>query len=256
MNLTYLDNVLWAAGFLGHAALLLILVMRRRWRAFPVFTSFIAFEVLRTALLFLVLRYGTRHGYFLAYWITGFADYVFQVSLIYEIARAILRPTGTWVRDARTAFLGWGMAGLVGSAGFALMIGPPEARGLDLWDVRVTVFTSLLTCELFLAMATAANRLGLQWRSYVVAIGQGIALWAFFSLMEEFGHVALGWDRQFVVLVHVRMVIFILVLVYWMVVFWRKERERNPLSAEMRAYLLALHKTVTYDLESIQGPHR
>ena len=35
MNLGVLDNILWAAGFIGHAALLLVLLLRRRWRQFP-----------------------------------------------------------------------------------------------------------------------------------------------------------------------------------------------------------------------------
>jgi len=78
MNLSALDNALWAASLIGHVALLLILIVRKRAREFPVFTLFVASEVLRTVLLFLVLHYGTKHGYFLAYWITGFANYLFR----------------------------------------------------------------------------------------------------------------------------------------------------------------------------------
>jgi hypothetical protein len=249
MNLSTLDNTLWAASLIGHAALVLVLISRRGWREFPVFTSFVAFGALRTVLLFFVLRYGSEHGYFLAYWITGFADYVLQVVLIFEIARDVLRPTGTWVQDARKAFLAWGGTGLVAAAALALQIGPPQSKGLDLWDVRVTVFTSLLTCALFIAMSMAANRLGLQQRSRVVAIGQGIAIWAFIALIEEFGHVILGWNREFVVLVHARMAAYLLALVYWMVAFWLPERVRAPLSPDMSVYLVALHQSVRYDLE-------
>ena len=256
MTLTSLDNVLWAAGFLGHVALLLVLVVRKRLRDFPLFTSFLAFEASRTVLLFVVFRYGSKHGYFLAYWITGFADYIFQVALIFEIARHILRPTGTWVRDARKAFWGWGTAGLLAAAALALQIGPPQSKGFDLWDTRITVFTSLLTCELFLAMSMTANRLGLQWRSHVIALGQGLFVWAFIALLEEFAHAILGWDREFVMFVHARMFVYLSVLVYWMVAFWLPEKVRAPLSPEMNAYLVALHERVQYDLTSMNGPHR
>jgi hypothetical protein len=254
MNLSMLDNALWAAGFVGHAALVLVLVLRKRVREYPVFVSLLAFEALTTAVLFVVSRHGSHHAYFLAYWITGFADYAFQVALIYEIARDILRPTGSWVQDARNSFLIWGTVGLVLAAALAMQIGPPESKGLDLWDVRITVFTSLLTCELFIAMSAAANRLGLQRRSYVVALGQGITVWAFSSLLEEFGHVIFGWDRQFVVFVHLRMLVYLAVLVYWMVIFWHREKPRAPLSPEMSAYLVALHRRVQYDLTSVDGP--
>lgn len=250
MNLSGLDNALWAASLVGHVALVFVLVWRKKSHEFPVFTSFVGFGALTTVLLFLVLRYGSKHGYFLAYWITGFADYVFQVALIFEIARDVLRPTGTWVQDARKAFWGWGGAGLFWAAALASQIGPPQAKGFDLWDVRVTVFTSLLTCSLVTAMSVAANRLGLQERSPVVAIAHGIGVWAFIALLEEFGHVIFGWDRQFVLFVHIRELAYLLVLVYWTVIFWLPEKFRAPLSPEMTAYLVALHRRVQYDLES------
>ena len=253
MTLSTLDNVLWAAGLVGNAALLFILVLRGRWREYPVLTSDMAFQVLRTVLLVLVHEHGSRHAYFLAYWITGFADYVFQVALIFEIARVVLRPTGRWILDARRSFLLWGGAGCLAAAAFAMMIGPPQARGLDLWEVRTTVFTSLLTCELFIAVSAAANRLGLQRRNYVIAIGQGLTIWAFSSLLGDFGRVIYGWNTQFLVFSHVQMFVYLAVLGYWMVVFWRPEQARAPLSAEMNDYLLALHRRVEYDLSRIDG---
>ena len=254
MTLSTLDNALWAAGLVGNAALLLILVVKGRWKEYPVLTSDMGFQVLRTVLLYLVHAHGSRHAYFLAYWATGVADYVFQVALIYEIARVVLRPTGRWILDARRAFVTWGVAGCLAAAALAMAIGPPQARGFDLWDVRITIFTSLLTCELFIAVSAAANRLGLQRRNYVIAIGQGLTIWAFSSLLEEFGRVIYGWNAQFVVFVHVRMLVYLSVLGYWMVVFWRPEEARAPLSPEMNAYLVALHRRVQYDLSRIDGP--
>jgi hypothetical protein len=251
MTLTMLDKVLWAAGFLAHAALLLVLLLRRRAREFPVFTSLIAYELLTTAVLFVASRHGSRRAYFLAYWITGFGDYVFQVALIYEIARNILRPTGTWVRDARKAFLLWGALGLLIAVGISLRMGPPEARGFNLWDARITVFTCLLTTELFLAMSVAANRLGLQRRSHVVALGQGLMLWDGTALLGDLGHVVYGWSREFVLFDRIQMFAYLGALVYWIVAFYLPERQRAPLSPEMRDYLVALHRRVEYDLDRI-----
>jgi len=242
MNLSVLDNALWAASLFGHAALLLILIVRRRVREFPVFTLFVASEVFRTMLLFLVFRYGTKHGYFLAYWTTGFANYLFQVALIFEIGMNVLRPTGRWVLEARKSFLIWGAVGLAVAAIMASEVGPSQSKGFDLWDTRVTVFTALMTCGLFLAMVTAANRLGLRWRSQVFAIGQGLFLWAFISLLGDVGHTAFGWNRDFILLDHIRMFTYLAVLVFWSVMFWLPERERAELSPDIRAYLIAAHE--------------
>jgi hypothetical protein len=254
MNLSNLDNALWAASLVGHVALVFVLIFRKRVRDFPIFTVFLTYEAFTTVLLFLVSRIGSHHAYFLAYWITGFANYAFQLALILEVARDVLRPTGTWVRDARRAFLGWGAAGLITAALLALQLGPPQSKGFDLWDTRITVFTSVLTCGLFLAMATAATDLGLQWRSHVVALGEGLFVWAFVALLEDFAHAALGWDREFVVFVHIRMLVYLAVLLYWMVLFWLPERVRKPLSPEMMSYLGSLHDRVKYDVNRLNGP--
>ncbi len=250
MNLSILDNALWAASLLGHAALLTILFWKRRVREFPVFTFFVASEVFRTVFLFLTLRFGTKHGYFLAYWITGFANYLFQIALIVEIARNVLRPTGRWVLEAGRTFLVLGALGLAVAALLAFEMGPSQSKGLDLWDTRVTVFTALMTCGLFLAMLTSANRLGLRWGSQIFAVGQGLFLWSFIALLGDLAHTALGWNRDSVVLDHIRMFGYLAVLGFWSIVFWQPEKERADLSPEIRAYLLAAHEQLEYDLNS------
>ena len=248
MNVSTLAGVLWAATLVGHLLLLAVVVLRRRWPDFPVFTSFLVFESLRTISLFFASTRG-KYVYFLAYWITGAVDYVFQVGLVAEVAIDVLRPTGEWVRDARRSFAFWGCVGVVVAAAAALFMAAPQSRGLDLWDARITVFTSVLICGLFAAMTTAADHLGLHGRSYATALGQGLTAWALSALVKDFLHVTLGWGREFAWLGYVLEGVYLTVLVYWIVVFWRPERQRSPLSAEMNAYLLALHRRVEYDLK-------
>jgi hypothetical protein len=247
-----LDRILWAAGFVGHLALLTVLVTRRRVRDFPVFASFIAFATIRTVVLFLIMRHGSVHAYKLGYWIFSPGDYAFQIAIIFEMARNVLRPTGTWVQDARTAFLLWSAVGTMIAFGLSLAIAPPEAKGLDLWTARATVFTSLLTCATFLAMSSAANRLGLLWRSHVMALGQGLTAWALFALFGNLVHLAGGWRHGFVYLDHTRMFVYLGVLLFWIGAFWSPERKRAPLSRDMQNYLLALHQRVLDDLEAVK----
>ncbi len=246
-----MTNVLWAAGFLGHVALLTVLFYRRRSHGFPVFTAMIGFQALNTAFLFLIAKYGSHHSYYLAYWSAALVDYIFQIALIFEIARIVLRPTGTWVSDARRSFLLWGGLGLLLAAIVAFGLGAPSAKGLDLWEERITLFTSLLTCELFAAMILSANRLGLQWRSHVVALGQGLTIWALFTLGSNVLHVLAGWQRDFALYDGIREFAYLGALLFWIVSFWLPETERAPLSTEMEAYLLALHRRVQYDLENV-----
>ena len=252
MTFPLLDNVLWATSFLGHVALLVVLLWKRRWREFPIFAALIAYQASVTVLLFLVSHYGNRHTYFLSYWSTAFGDYAFQVALIVEIARDVLRPTGRWVQGAWRSFALWSGVGTALAAGLACTIGASGAKGLDLWEVRLTVFTALLTCELFLAMSAAANRLGLPWRSHVMAIGQGLTVWAALALLGDLGHVLFGWERQFAAFDYVSEFAYVGVLAFWAVALWLPERARAPLSPDMQEYLVALHRRVQYDLDRVR----
>ena len=64
MPLTNLDLLLWVAGFLVHVALLFVLLWRGRVRTFPIFTTLIVLNVVRTIVLFVVSRKGTKAEYF------------------------------------------------------------------------------------------------------------------------------------------------------------------------------------------------
>ncbi|HTD96442.1 MAG TPA: hypothetical protein VK627_05915 [Edaphobacter sp.] len=256
MNVTTLDNILWAAGFVGHAALLVVLLVRRRWREFPVFTCLIGYQALVTILLFLISRFGSRHTYAVVYWTFVVGDFVFQLALIFEIARIVLRPTGTWVRDARSSFI---VAGAIGGGialALCLMVKPLMPSALDVWEVRENLFTALLTCELFMAMLYASNRLGLVWRNHVMGLAQGLTAWAFGAMAGDVARIALGWNRDFLTLDHLLMVLYLGALVYWVVTFWLPERSRAPVSTEMHDYLVALHSRVQYDLDRINASRK
>jgi hypothetical protein len=251
MNLTALDKILWAAGFVGHVALLLVLLVRHRSRQFPIFTCFIATHVLVTIVLFAISRYGTRHAYSATYWSTSALDFLFQLALIFEVARVVLRPTGTWVRDARSSFILMGGVGAAIAIAFSLAIKPLMPSTLDIWEIRGDLFTALLDCELFLAMLYASNRLGLVWRNHVMGLAQGLTIWAFGAVASDIAHIIYGWSHDFLILDHLLMFLYLGTLVYWTVTFWRPEPVREPLSVEMRDYLVALHSRVQYDLDKV-----
>ena len=251
MSTTSLANILWAAGFVGHVALLAVLFGRSRWRTFPFFTSMIAYQVVVTLALFLIFRYGSRHAYFLGYWLFALGDYCFQVALVFEIARHVLRSTGTWVRDAKNDLLLWSTTGTVLAAGLCFALSPPSMKGLDLWEVRATLFTSLLTCELYVSVSALANRFGLRWQRHVMALGQGLAAWAVIAVVGDVVHFATGWRKELTVFDQARMYVYLGALLFWIVSFWRPEQEKNPPPPELEDYLFTLHEHVRRDLSTL-----
>ena len=252
MNLSTLDKVLWAAGFVGHVALILILVLRRRVKHFPMFTTLLAFQLCTTILLFLLYRHGSSHAYSVAYYVSYIGNFALQIAVIWEIARDVLRPTGTWISDARRGFLVWSAVGIVLASLLSFFMPSAGLSRSEMWEMRGEVLTSLLTCEVFLAMIAAANRLGLQWRSHVMALGQGLTVWALVAILGDLGDVAIGWESKLAIFDHLRSFVYLGALVFWMVAFWLPEKQRAPLSVDMQNYLVALGSRLAYDLDSVR----
>ena len=251
MGLRLLDKAFWLTGFLGQCLLLGILVSRKRTRRFPLFTSFIAFEIAQTVLNFAVYQLGNQTEYFRTYWTLAVLDALLQLAVVFEMAREVFRPTGTWVSEARTLFLGIGLAGAAIAAGLSFAVDPKATRGLYAWFIRLDLFTSLLIAELVVAMFLAASRVGLQWRNWVMGMAEGLGIWVSVSLAVETAHSYWGWTAQYVTLDYLRMGAFLVALGYWCVSFWRTEPKRRPMSPEMKRSLAAIHDSLGYDLESV-----
>ena len=253
VRFTAVENTLWAGGLVGHVALLFVLWIKKRFQVFPIFGTFVIFAITETITLFLVSRKGTHLAYFDVYWGFACCDYVFQLALIFEIARHVLRPAGSWLRDAGPRSLVLSLTGAVCAAGLALAISPPAKTGIALWTQRSLMFSALLTCEVFFAMVSAANRLGLQWRSHVMALGQGLTAWATISLATDIANLAMGWRSDNRVFSTICSIAYLGTLVFWIISFSFPERPREPLSGEMEKGLLSLHQQLQYDLGALQS---
>jgi hypothetical protein len=165
-----------------------------------------------------------------------------------EIARAVLRPTGTWVRDARKQFLSIATAGAILALFLACLVVPPAPHPLQVWELRANLFASLLTCELVIAITSASNRLGLGWKNHVMAVGQGLMVWSMAAVIVDSVHSYFGTARFFRSADYLEEFAYLGVLGYWCVQLWRQEPARQPISPQLRKFILALHERVQYDL--------
>jgi hypothetical protein len=253
MNLSTLAGVLWAAGFLGHVALLFVLMFRRRWREFPLFTGYISFQAALTPVLFAIYKYGSSMWYSRVYWCSDVIDFALQLGVVFEVARIVLKPTGTWLRDARKQFFLGGAAGVLLAGFLAWILTPPARSTLDRLEMKGNLFAALLVCELFLLISMTASRLGLGWRSHVMSIEQGFAGWIVVAVLTETLHGYFGSLHYFYILEYVHMFVYLGALAYWMVQLWRPEPDRRPIAPELRDYIVALHHRVEYDLGKIES---
>jgi hypothetical protein len=248
MWVAMIDNFFWAAALLGEIALTLVLVHKGRWREFPAFTALIASPVVTSLILYPLSRSKISHLYGTVYWTFDFLNVLLQLAVIVELARFVLRPTGTWVRDARKQFLGWGVAGTGVALAFAYLVSPPASGVLQQFELRANLFTSMLVCELCISIMLASNNLGLGWRSHVMAIGQGLTGWAMATLIIDALHSYFGNRRYYATSDYLMDTVYLAALGYWCVQLWANEPARQPISPQLRKYILALHQRVQYDL--------
>jgi hypothetical protein len=174
-----------------------------------------------------------------------------QLGIIFEIARIVLRPTGTWVRDARKQFILWGALGILIAAALPFLVTPPAATLLHRLEVRGDLFTSLVICELIAVVTRTSRSLGLGWRNHVMVLGNGWTAWAVAAILVDGLHSYFGAERYFSELEHARMIVYLAVLGYWAVQFWQEEPARQPISPQLSAYIQDLHRRIKKDLDTL-----
>ena len=253
MNLSALDWLLVAATSLGTTVVFAVLVIRSRWKDFPFFTTYMGFDTVLVPLLFVIVRYGSQRLYFRVYWASVLIEFALQLGVIWEIARIVMRPTVTWVQDARKQFILWGAVGILVAAALPWLVSPPSANFWGGLEVRGNLFTSLVICELIAVVTRTSKSLGLGWRNHVMALGNGWTAWAVIAILVSGLHSYFGAQRYFGALEHVRMFAYLAALGYWMVQFWLAEPARQPISPELNNYIQALHRRIKFDLDTLDA---
>jgi hypothetical protein len=251
MNLSALDWILVVATSLGNTALFAALIIKHRWRNFPVFTAYMGFETVLGPVLYALVQYGSWRWYARVYWSSSLIEFALQLGIVFEIARIVLRPTGTWVRDARKQFILWGAVGILFAAALPYLVSPPAPFLLDRLMVRGFLFTSLVICELIAVVTRTSKSLGLGWRNHVMALGNGWTAWAVVAIMVDGLHSYFGAQRYFSQLDHMKMLAYLAALGYWVVQFWLEEPARQPISPQLREYILDLHQKIKNDLDTV-----
>jgi hypothetical protein len=256
MEFSLSARVLWAAGFCELVALVLVLIARGRWRAFPIFSAYISFQVIEAMALYGIHRFGNSYVYFWFFWICAVVDLALQIAVVFELSGIVLKPTGTWVRDARKMFFLLALAGTVVAAAVSYGVNPTVPNSLDNWIEKGNLFAAMLNAQLFVAMGLASTRLGLAWRHHVMGIATGWAVWAVVGLFAEAAYSYFGTNWRGVVLDNMRIVAYQIATIYWAINLWLPEPETRTLSSEMQSYLIGLQQHVKLGAQGVSSMRR
>jgi hypothetical protein len=259
MQLTGPDLFFWVAGLAGHTALLGVLLLRRRLRQFPFFTGLIAANVIRTTILYFVLRGGRRETYFYTYWTFAMLDVALELCVLYEIASHVFRPLGYWARDARRSSILLLAGSLLAAAGLTWLASPRTLFWQQTVVIRGALFSSALMSEIFVGTVVLSVSIGLPWKTHVMQIAQGFGVYSIIEIVIEGISSLQGVAHGTAIysdLSHVRMAVYLVVLVYWGVGLWKDEPSLAPIPAELQTRLIALQLRTSLELASLRVGRR
>lgn len=256
MHLSNLDKLLWAAGFLGHVALLLILVFRHRVRNYPFFSAYILFQIVSTVVLFADYRLLAAQAYATIYWSVALLDFCLLTGVLAEVALYLLRPARRWIADSLRAMTWLSAVGIALAFALTFWVHPLRLHSLMEWQLRANLFTSIVTCELFTVILLTSQRFGVYWRSHLMGLGAGLTVWALMCFLVEGMHAYWGSAAHYGALENARKIAYLSTLVFWIATFWRVEPETASISAELRNAILLQTDRLSYDLAQALGTQK
>ena len=255
MQVRGLDLLLWVAGLLGHLLLLIVLLKRRLAGEFPVFSLFIASNVLRTLVLYGTNRFGSPVGYFYTYWGLALLDTLLQLGVVFEVAAKVFRPLGTWPADLRRRTLWLPAVCVLAAVLLTWLATPPTTSLQQLIVLRGAFFSAALMSELFLAISALSVSMGLPWKTPVARIAQGLGVFSIVSILfdglNSLHGVASG-TQTYMAVTHLRMACYLLCVSYWIVMLARKAPQPKELSEQMRRQLYVIQRKLALDLRVLR----
>jgi len=180
--MNWLMYVSWLAGPLLQITLLIFMVRRKFNRVFPRFFSYIVFQILKSACLFVVHRYFPD-SYFDAYWTGNAVSVLLTIVVMDEILRNLFKEYGG-IQLLGTTIFRWscGLLLLLAVIG-ALSSG--ETGGDRIVDAVFSFDRSLRLMEvgLFLLLMLLCRIFSNCWRQQVFGIALGFGIFASVELI-------------------------------------------------------------------------
>lgn len=256
MHLTGLDFLFWAAGFLLHAVLLFILWIRGRAKSFPIFTSLILLNVVRTMALFLIQQYGTKAQYFYTFWSLAVVDVALQLGVVFEVSSRVFRPGGKWAVDIRGGLVSWIFASVIIAVGLTWIPTTPTTLWMQVVLIKGSFFSAALLSELFVGMLLVSATAGLPWKSHVARIARGLGIYSVVTVLIETANACFGLksgSQVYDELSRARMTVYLGCVLYWIIALWREAPPSRNMTDLMRQQVDALDSGTDLSLESLRS---
>jgi hypothetical protein len=180
-----MNSLMYVTWFLGPAleiVLLTLMIRRKLHTVFPRFFSYMLFQVVKSAILFVVYRYA-QGSYFEAYWTGNALSVLLAVTVMDEIVHHLFEEYGG-IQNLGTIIFRW-------ACGLLLLLSVVNAfssqgEGVDRIVSAVLSFDRsirLMQCGLFLLLMVLCRFVKNSWRQQAFGIALGFGIFASIELI-------------------------------------------------------------------------
>jgi hypothetical protein len=237
MSLQALFGAFTALGMIAEIGLLIVLIVRRQFKIFPVFTLYVAFNLLSDlGVGALMVLYPIHIARSLAFALLPL-QYLLELGILLEITWNVLRPVHASLPQGSVRVF-------VSAVGLALLGGIFLAwhfgnTGNKIQDIKVPfdLMVGLLRMLIFVATAGFAQLLGVGWKNKVLQLATALSFYSAVSLIVSLVERYSGRSKDLDGLVSVA---FTLELAFLVWVFTTKEVRRREFSPQMEHFLVTL----------------
>jgi hypothetical protein len=237
MSLNALYSIFILLGFVAEFGLLFVLIARRQYKTFPVFTAYIAFILINdVAIGALISLFSVQVVRSVEFSLLPL-EYLLELSVLLEITWNVLRPVHTSLPKGSLRVFAAAVA--LALLGGILLAWHFDHTGNKVQDVKVPldVTFGLLCMLIFVGTAGFAQLLGIGWKNKVLRLATALSFYSavdlIVSLVERYSGGSSGLEG-------VRTVAFALELGFLIWAFTTKEVRRREFSPQMEQFLVTL----------------
>ncbi len=248
MQLKQIEDAFWLASFTGEIALAAILVWKKGYRHFPIFSMWVLFNLIFDPILYLTSIKTSHDTYFRTYLASSVPGYLLEIMVLFEIALAVLKHKRN-LNPKMLLLLG--LALFASSATAVIFVEDHSSTSivfLRSFD-RLNYGIAGLRLAMFILISAFSQVLGVTWRNRVLQLASGFAFYAGIGLLAEIAHSHLSgnqsdYDTHYRLVSQFMVAGYLCALYYWCYCFARQEAERKEFSPQMERFLVSMSGAV------------
>jgi hypothetical protein len=236
MNLRALYATVSLLGLLAEISLFVVLLVRRQYRSFPIFTLCIACNLLSDIGVGILIVTAPHVGRSVTLGLLPL-QYLLDLAVLLEISWHVLRPVYTSLpRGSIGVFVTAMILAVLGGVLLAYHFGNTGNKVQDL-KPPLDLMVGLLRMLIFAATAGFSQLLGIGWKNRVLQLATGLS---FYSAADLIATLVERYSGDTSNLEAIRVFAWAIELGFFLWVFTTKEVRRREFSPQMEQFLVTL----------------